>query len=114
MQDLRGVSLILLGRMRAPRREIDEFFWRAGVRPRIRVEAHSVGSACGLVASGIGVTLVNELMALDYAHMPVVIRPLEAEMTHNFAFAVAEDVPLGSSAEAFIQRSTEMLKTMLF
>src|SRR5690606_33277967 len=73
---LHGVALILLGRMRQPRRELDELFWTRGLRPRVRVEAHSVQSACALAAQGLGVTLVNELMARDYADLPVVIRPL--------------------------------------
>ncbi len=113
VRDLKGVPLILLGRMRAPRREVDELFWSAGLRPNIKVEAHSVCSACGLVASGIGVTLVNELMALDYAHMPVTVRPLVEPSNHAFALAMAEDLPQSTAAQNFIAKTTETLLAIL-
>lgn len=107
--DLRNVPLILLGRMRAPRREIDETFWKHGVEPVVRIEAHSVSSACGLVAGGLGVSLVNELMAVDYAHMPIDIRPLAQSIPHSFAFATASGTPVSMTAENFIQTATGVL-----
>jgi DNA-binding transcriptional LysR family regulator len=102
-RDLRDEPMILLGRMRAPRREIDTFFADAGLTPNVRIEAHSVSSACGLVANGLGVTLVNELMAMDYADLALAIRPLAQTIPHSFAFAVAERDPIGTIAEAFIK-----------
>lgn len=101
-RDLKDVPMILLGRMRAPRREIDTFFSDAALMPNVRIEAHSVSSACGLVASGLGVTLVNELMAMDYVDLALTIRPLAQTMPHSFAFATAERGPVSTIAEAFI------------
>jgi DNA-binding transcriptional LysR family regulator len=109
IKDLVDLPLILLGRTRAPRREIDEAFWNAGVTPRVRVEAHSVLSACGMVAAGLGVTLVNELMAKDYAHLPITIRPVAAPMDHAFAFAVSNDTPPTRTALNFIESATRQL-----
>ena len=103
VDDLAGVPLILLGRMRAPRRELDALFAARGLRPAIRVEVHSVGSACGLAAAGIGVALVNALMAADYAALPVEIRPLAEDVRHAFAFASGARVPIGPAAEAFLR-----------
>nr|WP_229583574.1 hypothetical protein [Paracoccus sp. S-4012] len=45
---LSGVPLILLARMRAPGRDVDELFWTHGLRPDVRIEAHSVMTACAL------------------------------------------------------------------
>lgn len=109
IDDLAGVPLILLGRTRAPRREIDEVFWSAGVTPRVRVEAHSVLSACGMVAAGLGVTLVNELMARDYAHLPITMRPVAVPMNHAFAFAVSDEIPPTRTALNFIESATRQL-----
>lgn len=109
IKDLAGQPLILLGRTRAPRREIDEVFWKAGVTPRVRVEAHSVLSACGMVAAGLGVTLVNELMARDYAHLPIAIRPVKVPMNHTFAFAVSDEIPPTKAALNFIESATRQL-----
>lgn len=113
MEDLRAEPLILLGRMRAPRRELDEAFWTAGLAPNVRVEAHSVLSACSLVAEGLGLTLVNELMARDFDHLPVTKRPLLPTLTHRFAFAANADLPLSQAAEHFVELSSKILQSLL-
>lgn len=110
LQDLRGVPMILLGRSRAPRRELDEVFWRAGIEPQVRVEAHSVSAACSLVASGIGVSLVNELMAADYASAAIQFRPLRQSVPHYFAFATAAHSPPSTAAKNFIHTATQVLR----
>ncbi len=111
--DLHAVPLILLGRMRLPRRDIDEAFWEVGLRPLVRVEAHSVQSACALAARGIGVTLVNELMARDFAHLPIEIRPLRERLLHRFAFAVTDGVPPTEIARQFMETSIARFRSLL-
>lgn len=113
IDDLAGIPLILLGRQRAARTDIDTAFFEAGVRPVIRVEAHSVCTACAMVAAGTGVTLVNELMARDYAHMPVAVRPLRQKLLHRFAFATASNVPPTQAAEDFIALCADRLADVL-
>ncbi len=101
--DLAGQPLILLGKARQPRREIDLMFMAAGIVPRIRVEAHSVMSACALAARGLGITIVNGLMARDYAHLPIAIRPLRERLPHHFAFAMPASIPASEAAEGFMR-----------
>lgn len=113
MEDLRGQPMILLGRMRAPRRELDEAFWAAGVSPSARVEAHSVLSACSMVAEGLGLTLVNELMARDFGHLGLTTRPLYPILTHRFAFACNAEMPLSQAAEHFVTLGSEILQSIL-
>ena len=113
VSDLHGVPLILLGRMRPPRREIDDLFWQAGLRPIVRIEAHSVQSACALAAKGLGVTLVNELMARDFSHLPLVMRPLQEKLLHRFAFATSDEMPATAAAATFIRIATEHFQSLL-
>lgn len=113
LRELSGVPLILLGRMRAPRREIDEMFFDVGLRPNVRLEVHSVMAACALAAHGLGVTLVNGLMAEDFRHLPIAIRPLHEEITHRFAFATSEAMPISAAAEAFIAIASRHLRVAL-
>ncbi|MDO9638275.1 MAG: LysR family transcriptional regulator [Pseudotabrizicola sp.] len=113
ISDLHAVPLILLGRMRLPRRDIDEAFWEVGMRPLVRVEAHSVQSACALAARGLGVTLVNELMARDFAHLPIEIRPLRERLLHRFAFAVTDGIPPTEIARQFIETSIARFRSLL-
>ncbi|PJE27015.1 DNA-binding transcriptional regulator, LysR family [Pseudooceanicola antarcticus] len=113
MEDLNGEPLILLGRMRAPRRDLDAAFWTAGQSPSVRIEAHSVMSACSLVAEGLGLTIVNGLMARDFAHLPVVQKPIAPAMTDRFAFAFNAEMPLSQAAENFIACANDFLEDLL-
>lgn len=113
VRDLVGVPLILLGRMRQPRREIDELFFKAGLRPKIRLEVHSVMTACALAAHGLGATLVNELMARDFQHLPILMRPLKEPSLHQFAFASSEIAPMTIAAQDFIRVATRHLRASL-
>lgn len=113
VRDLVGVPLILLARMRPPRRDLDELFWAHGLRPDIRIEAHSVMSACALAGKGLGVTLVNEFMARDYAHLPIAIRPLAERISHQFSFAMPERLPPSGAARAFVRIASEHLARMV-
>ena len=102
LNDLRDEPLILLAKARQPRAEIDLLFLSSGLVPRIRIEAHSVMSACALAARGLGITIVNGLMARDYAHLPVAIRPLAQPLPHHFAFAMPQSIPPSEAALDFI------------
>jgi len=113
VRDLAGVPLVLLGRMRQPRREIDELFFTIGLRPKIRLEVHSVMSACALAAHGLGVTLVNELMASDFCHLPILMRPFKERLTHQFAFASSETAPMTITAQNFVKVATRYLQASL-
>ncbi len=109
VQDLARVTMILLGRLRMPRRDIDELFWRYGLRPEVQIEAHSVMSACALAAKGLGVTLVNDLMAKDYAHLPIAVRPLAENLPHRFALATSESAPTSATMREFMRVATNAL-----
>lgn len=113
IHDLHREPLILLGRQRIARREIDEAFFEAGVWPRVRVEAHSVQSACALAAQGLGVTLVNELMAKDYARMPIVVRPLKEHLVHRFVFATNGRISQSIVGRAFVAAATRYFHEVL-
>lgn len=88
-------------------------FFDVGLRPNVRLEVHSVMAACALAAHGLGVTLVNGLMAEDFRHLPIAIRPLHEEITHRFAFATSEAMPISAAAEAFIAIASRHLRGAL-
>lgn len=112
LTDLHGQDLILLGRHRKPRHEIDDLFLAHGFSPKVRVEAHSVMSACARAAQGLGVTLVNGLMAQDYIHLPIKILPLTQPMRHRFAFAKRQNAVLSTPAAQFIKLAEKRFKSL--
>lgn len=89
--DLAESQLILLGRQRQIRQEIDQAFRQSRVRPRITMEVHSVHVACAHVAQGIGVSIVNALLA-DYCQPETFsTRPFRPRIAYELGVATLED-----------------------
>lgn len=81
--------LILLGAGRHWRTQVDAAFASFGLRPVVAVETHTHGSSCALAARGNGMAILNELLVKPYLHKPLVTRPFEPPITHEYAFAVS-------------------------
>jgi DNA-binding transcriptional LysR family regulator len=58
-------------------------FEQCGVKPAGLVETRQFGTACRLVAEGVGVSIVSELDATDFAWTGLVARPFFPRVTHN-------------------------------
>lgn len=81
---LAGVPLILLGRHRPFRVQLEDTLLGAGVTPNVVIETHAVSVACGFVAQGLGVTVANALLARTESRGRLVSRPFLADITHSF------------------------------
>ena len=112
-QDLRNEDMILLGWRRAPRRDLDVAFSVAGVRPKVRIETHSVTSACGFVAQGIGVSIVNALLVQECLDLPIEVRPFKPDILHQFAFAHIATPDLSEIGVLFLDFATRHLRALL-
>ncbi len=86
---LLGEPLILLGLGGASRAQIDMAFVTAGQRPRVHIETHTVGSACALAARGLGIALVNEMLATPSLRDGLVQRPFYPQLLHEYAFVTS-------------------------
>ena len=102
--DLARHALVLLGRGRPIRQEIDAAFGKSRTIMRCRVEAHSVECACALVAAGLGVTVVTRFMAVLFDHLPIEIRPFAPGLQHVYGLISREDAPLSRNAVGFADR----------
>jgi len=85
--DLIDVDLVLLGRQRSLRQQIDQAFRKARMMPQIRAEVHSVEMACRFVAQGLGVSIVNGLFAHMCQDMGVVCRPFRPRIDYVMGMA---------------------------
>jgi DNA-binding transcriptional LysR family regulator len=83
--DLAGDPLILLGRHRPFRVQVEQVFDAAGVAPRIVVETQAVSAACSFVREGMGLTIANALLARSEARDGLTFRPFRADIRHSFA-----------------------------
>ncbi|MCK6443651.1 LysR substrate-binding domain-containing protein [Elstera cyanobacteriorum] len=75
-EDLRDVPLVMLRRNSPFRHDLEQALLAAGVTPRIKAEAMTVATCCGFASVGLGVAVVNELMATQFEGPAVVMRPL--------------------------------------
>lgn len=91
--DLIGVDMVLLGRQRLLRQQIDQAFRQGRMMPQIRAEVHSVEMACRLVARGIGVSIVNGLFARLCLDMGVVCRPFQPRIGYMLGMATLAGQP---------------------
>lgn len=110
VNDLRGVPLVLLGRQRNLRTELDQVFRQASILPNVRMEVHSAGAACAFVAEGIGVSIINELLANDFLDLPIVTRPFLPVLPYSFGLVFRSDVPRTALAQAFSDLLAQRLR----
>ncbi|WP_196260126.1 LysR family transcriptional regulator [Pelagibacterium limicola] len=93
VRDLRGVPLILLGRHRPFRVQLDEAMERAGIVPNVVLETHAVNVARSFVEAGIGITLANALIASRQARPNIAVRRFEINLPHTFAAITSRNAP---------------------
>lgn len=103
VDDLRDEPLILLGHGRASRQQIDESFAAKGVPMNVRIETHTVSAACAFVRSGLGIAIVNEMLAVLYAGNGIELRRLEPDFVHEYAFMTSADAPMTRVTRRFLE-----------
>ena len=100
--DLGGCELILLGRQRINRNELEHNLRRAVPGYRCRLEVHSVETACACAAEGLGVAIVPAMIARYFASKTVVMRPFLPDVAADYGIISLPGEPLSRAAEALI------------
>jgi DNA-binding transcriptional LysR family regulator len=78
--DLEGEAFVSLCHGDGTRSLVDGLFEQAGVERIMAVEAQYSAINCEMVALGMGVTLAHPLVARDYLHLDVVVRPFRPDI----------------------------------
>lgn len=102
VRDLDGEPLILLGKGRASRQQIDDAFSHANVRMKVRIETHTVGAACAFARGGVGIAIINEMLGLQYEGRGITFRRFLPNVTHEYAFMTSSDVPMTRVTQKFL------------
>ncbi len=103
-------ALILLGKGRQSRRAVDDAFEQAGIKPDVRVETHTVGSACALVRGGVGIAIVNEMLGLQYCGPGIEFRPFLPRMQHEYGFMRSAETPMTRVTQRFFEQCRQHFK----
>ena len=102
---LRAEPLVLLGFGTWTRRQIDDAFRERGVRPEVKLETHTVGSACAFAAQGIGIAIVNDLMARNFVRDGMTTRVFRPRILHEYAFMTSALAPMNRLAAALLEEA---------
>lgn len=101
VRDLVEQPLVLLGKGTASRIQIDEAFRKAGVKMNVRIETHTVGSACAIARRGVGITIVNEMLGLQFAGKGLAMRRFVPNFKHEYGLMTSSDAPMNRVTQRF-------------
>lgn len=97
--------LILLGSGSWNRIQVEDAFKKARVGAFATIETHTVGSACAFAERGLGIAIVNELMARSFLKKNLVLRPFRPRILHEFVFITSALTPMGRLTQAFLEEA---------
>ena len=101
-KDFAGQPFIALGPTTPSRFRIDDVFSRYGIARNIRAETPLSEIVCAMVASGLGVAIVDPFTAREYETRGVVARPFEPALDFQFAAVYPVHRSLSPVAREFI------------
>ncbi|MGK9522766.1 LysR substrate-binding domain-containing protein, partial [Salmonella enterica subsp. enterica] len=67
------------------------------------------GAACSFVAEGLGVSIVNGLLASHFLHLPIVTRPFRPALPYTFGLAYRANEPRPQVVTAFAEHLKQRL-----
>lgn len=105
INDLRNESLILLGKGRYSRTQINSVFERANVGMQVKLETHTVAIACSFAKRNLGIAIVNEMLAGQYAANDLMLIPLVPSLTNEYGFITSSHSPMSRLTTAFFKHS---------
>jgi DNA-binding transcriptional LysR family regulator len=106
--DLRDTPLILLGKGRYSREQIETAFRTAGVPMRVKIETHTVATACAFAKRGLGVAIVNGLLADQFASDTVLCN-FSPKIKVQYGFISSAHTPMSRLTESFFNYCKENL-----
>jgi len=99
-----GVNFIALTRRHTSRMVLEQHFSRAGVSPRIIVEAATSVAACEFVRNGLGITLINPFPLISGSDDgDIVVRPFQPDIAYRTSFAFSAHRPPSVAARDFMR-----------
>lgn len=107
--DLDGLPFLALNPEDTSRRRLQAVLDSHGARPSVVVETPYAVSICELVQQGVGIGLVNPLMALEYVQRGVVLRRLAEPVHFTSLLGLPAGKPLAGFAQDFLATMRKQL-----
>ncbi len=104
---LQDIPLIRIGE-RVTWESIEVAFKNNNKEAKISIVTDGAGPACRLAAKGLGVTIVNKLMAQDYIkELKLIERPLVPVIYHHFVIITSKIMTINPPLREFIKKLEE-------
>ena len=107
LADLHGQDFVALAAVNRLRTRLEALLEEHGATPRIRVDTPLASTACGLVAQGVGVCVLDRLSAEANLRHRLVLRPLRPHLAEDLLLLSPARGPLSNVAAAFAQALRE-------
>ncbi|MBA3988460.1 MAG: transcriptional regulator [Idiomarina sp.] len=101
-KDLNGEPLILLGKGRFSREQIEHAFRTDGVPARVKIETHTVATACAFAKRGLGIAIVNGLLAEQFRADATIVN-FSPKITVSYGFITSAYTPMSRLTQAFFE-----------
>ncbi len=111
LTDLSHEPLVMLGQGRPSRQKLEKLFQQNGVMPKIRLETHSVATACAYVQRQLGIAIINRVLAQQYLNSQLKLIPLKPSIHHHYGFIYSAYAPMPKLVAAFCQHCTQFFST---
>ena len=101
--DLEGERFISFKSDSLARLAIDQAFKDAGCKRDIRMEARTTDAVCGLVAAGLGVSVIGPVFDEGQIHHNLVVKPFEPAIPSELVLLFPANRPVSRISEMFIE-----------
>ncbi|HWL27377.1 MAG TPA: LysR substrate-binding domain-containing protein [Burkholderiaceae bacterium] len=107
--DLKGESFVSLSHHDGMRERVDSVFHELHIPRRMLVETEFFATVCSMVIHGVGVSVVNPLVAKDFIEQGLVLKPLEPRIDFPVYLLSPGHRPASILAQRFLSVVREML-----
>ncbi|MBF8778144.1 LysR substrate-binding domain-containing protein [Pseudomonas fulva] len=107
--DLKGEEFISLSQNDGSRKRIDRAFPQDKAYRRMNLETHHAANVCSLVGLGLGVSIVNPLVAAEYRHVGIETRPFAPQLRFTTYLLLPADRPRSLLTQRFAGLVEEMM-----
>jgi DNA-binding transcriptional LysR family regulator len=111
-RDFEGETFISLTPGSSSRHLIDNVFTKHGISRILRIETTLSEIMCGMVSSGLGVSICDPFTAAEFASRGVISRPFIPRIDFEFAAVFPPQRRLSPVAEEFVEAFAEHVRAM--
>ncbi|MBG24324.1 MAG: transcriptional regulator [Idiomarinaceae bacterium] len=101
--------LILLGKGRTSRGQIEQAFRDHNLSLRPKIDTHNVATACAFARRGLGIAIVNGALAQQYLNQELILRPFAPTIPIEYGFITSKHAPMSLLTQRFMEHCQQAM-----